>query len=103
MAKQRASVKTRKAAPGPKQTHLNPDNVRPVFANWVQVYANNNEFRLIFGEVLQATPQDLITREMARVYMAPRVAKAMLAILAGGVEKFEKTHGPIDAKDIAGD
>jgi hypothetical protein len=92
---------TKRAASPQKQTHTNPDNVRPVFANWVQVGSTSNEFRLVFGEVVSGTPEEIITREMARVYMTPRVAKALLAILRDNVQKHEKQNGTIELKDVA--
>ena len=90
MAKSRA-----KAIRPREEIHTNPDNVRPIYANWAQLGSTENEFKLIFGEVLEISPARSVTRELARVYMSPRLGKSLLLLLYNAVERHEKQHGPI--------
>jgi Protein of unknown function (DUF3467) len=87
-------------APPANQIIVNSENIQPIYANSAQVATTNNDFRLIFLEVLDANPERSVLREWARVYMTPVIAKALLAVLAGGVEKYEKDNGPIRVPEM---
>jgi hypothetical protein len=71
------------------------ESVRPVYANFAQVQSTANDLKILFGEVVVSTPEEFKALEVARVYMTPRVAKALLGVLSIGIERWEAQNGPI--------
>ncbi len=84
----------------PEQVVMNPENVRPVYSNWVQVAVTDTEFRIVFGEILERSKTKLVARELTRIYVTPKIAKAMADGLTRGVERYEAANGPIIGKTV---
>jgi hypothetical protein len=54
-----------------------------------------NDFTVYFGELVEATPEKLVTKDKAAVIMGPEEAKSVVEVLARQIEQYEAMFGPI--------
>lgn len=71
-------------------------------ANFVSLYSNSlnvevtfTDFKLFFGEVLEASQERLVTEDRVVVLVAPEEARLIAKVLTEQVEKYEAAFGPI--------
>jgi len=73
----------------------NPDNVRPVYSNNINVIPTSLDFRFIFTEVVPLSPTSVSHEIRAHVVLGPTQAKALLMLMAAHLQQYEKDHGEI--------
>ena len=82
----------------PDQPKLNlsttPD-YRDGYANSVQVRMSVWDFFLVFGTMLQESPDELTVKNFQGIYLSPQQAKALFNILGHNLAQYEQTFGPI--------
>ena len=82
----------------PDQPKLNltatPD-YRDGYANSVQVRMSVWDFFLVFGTMVQDTPEEVQLRNFQGVYLSPQQAKALANVLNHNLAQYEQTFGPI--------
>jgi hypothetical protein len=66
-----------------------------VYANSARITTNVWDFRFLFGEVEEASPEILKVVEAVKVTMSPQHTKVFLRVLAQNVRKYEETFGEI--------
>jgi uncharacterized protein DUF3467 len=71
-------------------------------ADFITVYSNSmsmestfNDFKLVFGQIAEATPERLVTDEKVAVIMSPEEAKSVAKVLVRQLKVYEKMFGPI--------
>jgi Protein of unknown function (DUF3467) len=68
------------------------DQIEARYANYFKVWYNALEFLLDFG---QFYPESERPRLHTRIVTSPTYAKALLTILRGSIEEYQKTFGDI--------
>lgn len=73
-------------------------------------YANNTslgvslfDFRLQFGELVEASMTELTVRARCTIFMSPQHAKVMAKLLSDKVKEYEQSHGEISIKTPTSD
>ncbi len=79
----------------PKIELVNGPDYRETYANSVQVRVNLWDFFVLFGLVIQSTPEAVSIRNFQGVYLSPQQAKALLNVLQQNVHQYETTFGEI--------
>ena len=79
----------------PKIELVNGPEYREGYANSVQVRVNLWDFLLLFGLVIQSTPENVSIRNFQGVYLSPQQAKALLNVLQQNVQQYESAFGEI--------
>jgi Protein of unknown function (DUF3467) len=81
---------------------LNRIHERKQAEGYVNLYANNAQlvstyfdFQLSFGEIIEVTPERVVTEEIATVKMSPQLARRLRDIIIEQVSKYEETYGII--------
>jgi hypothetical protein len=65
------------------------------YANSARITVNVWDFRLLLGEVEEATQELLRVSEKVKITMSPQHAKVFSRVLAENVKKYEETFGEI--------
>src|SRR3982751_3669993 len=81
--------------PDPKIQIVNTAEYRENYANSVQVRVNLWDFFLMFGTLIQNSPEAVNIQNFQGVYLSPQQAKALLNILQQNVSQYESTFGEI--------
>lgn len=86
----------KKAAAPEKQTTriLNENEAPTIFSNHCELGIITDEFRITFREILRATPSEIVTREMVRVYCNIHVARQLAEMFAKAVRQWDIAHTP---------
>src|SRR5437764_11664444 len=79
----------------PKIQLTNTPDYREDYANSVQVRVNLWDFLLMFGRVVQTTPENVTIHNFQAVYVSPQQAKALLNVLQQNVTQYEQAFGEI--------
>jgi len=66
-----------------------------VYANNVQIETSIWDCRLTFGELTKATDGKPSVEQLVTVVMSPQHAKALVGVLAGNLQQYEKQVGEI--------
>jgi len=77
------------------QIHVNEELAPSIYANFAQLTTTPHDVKILFGEIVEATPNQIRVKDLVKVYMAPAVAKSLLALLAQSLQKYEETIGPV--------
>ncbi len=78
---------------------LSEELAEGVYANLVMIAHSPEEFILDFIRVMPGVPK---ARVKSRVIVTPQHAKRLLRALAENIERYERSHGPIDERQQAG-
>ena len=80
----------------PPKLHLasTPD-YRESYANSVQIRVNLWDFFLLFGTMVQSSPEQVTINNFQGVYLSPQQAKALLNVLTQNISQYEATFGEI--------
>src|SRR5580704_4014748 len=73
----------------------NTPDYREGYANSVQVRMSVWDFFLVFGTMVQDTPEEVQLRNFQGVYLSPQQAKALANVLNHNLAQYEQTFGPI--------
>jgi len=65
------------------------------YTNHAQVGISPWDIQIGFGEMLKATPQQLIIQMNAHITMTPAHAKVLAEVLSAKVTEYEQKFGPI--------
>ena len=68
---------------------------REGYANSVQIRVSVWDFLLMFGTMMQSTPELVEIANFQGVYLSPQQAKALLNVLGQNVAHYETTFGEI--------
>jgi len=79
----------------PKIQVTNTPEYRETYANSVQVRVNLWDFFLMFGTLVQNTPDAVNIQNFQGIYLSPQQAKALLNIMQQNVSQYEATFGEI--------
>lgn len=77
------------------ESQVGEQDLPSVYTNNVEVTATPWDFRLTFGEVVNATKSGITVRPNIRVVMSPQHAKAFANVLLNNVAEYEKRMGAI--------
>ena len=73
------------------------EGVPKFYANNVELRLSPWDFRITFGEVLDATEDGLIIERKVIVSMSPQHTKAVLDLLERNVKRYEEEFGEINS------
>jgi hypothetical protein len=65
------------------------------YSNNINFQVNLLDFVLVFGEIIDATPEKAIVERKARVTLNPIQAKIMALLLLQNIQKYEQMHGDL--------
>jgi hypothetical protein len=68
---------------------------REGYANSVQVRMSVWDFFLVFGTMIQDTPEEVQLRNFQGIYLSPQQAKALANVLNNNLAQYEQTFGPL--------
>ena len=68
---------------------------REGYANSVQIRVSVWDFLLMFGTMMQSTPEVVQIANFQGVYLSPQQAKALVNVLGQNVAHYESTFGEI--------
>ncbi len=74
-----------------------------VYANNAQITATYFDFQVVFGEILEASKEKLVTEDSVTIKMSPQLAKRLSEILQTHIGKYETMYGAIPQADRAAD
>ena len=77
------------------KTRSQGDNFISVYANSTNIEVTFNDFKLFFGEILEATEEKLVTEDRVVVLMTPEQARLVSNLLVEQLEKYEAVYGAI--------
>jgi hypothetical protein len=81
--------------PEQKQEIVRSTDFHDVYANSARITVTFWDFRFLFGEVEELTPEVLKLSETVKVTMSPQHTKVFLRILDENVRKYEEKFGEI--------
>lgn len=71
-------------------------------ANFVSTYSNSmnvevsfNDFKLFFGEIMEATQEKLVTEDRVAIIVSPEQARLIAKVLKEQIEVYESKFGSI--------
>jgi hypothetical protein len=80
----------------PKVEYIQPPNGLPsIYANNAAISPGIFDVRIFFGELMQASPDEIKILTKMEVIMSWVEAKILASFLQKQIEAFEKTNGPI--------
>ena len=71
------------------------ENFVSLYANTAKVENTFFDFKIIFGQILNASEQTLVVEHLASVIMSPQHAKTFHSILTDQMKRYEEKFGPI--------
>jgi hypothetical protein len=86
-----------------KQEYTRSADFTSVYSNSARITVNLWDFRMLFGELEEATPELLKVTEGVKVIMSPQHVKVFLKVLERNVRKYEETFGEIKLPPGVGD
>lgn len=66
-----------------------------VYANSMNIEVTFNDFKLFFGEILEATQEKLVTEDRVVILMSPEQTKLVANVLVEQLATYEAVYGPI--------
>src|SRR5260370_630066 len=75
--------------------HTRSDSFVSGYSNSVQLEVTPWDFKFNFGEIVEATEQQLRVRLWVAIYMSPQHAKVLSEVLAKNVATYESKFGKI--------
>ena len=79
----------------PRITLDKTPDYREGYANSVQIRVNLWDFQLLFGQIDQASPDNVRIANFQGIYVSPQQAKALLGILQQNITQYESAFGEI--------
>ncbi len=78
----------------------NTEDYRDGYANSVQVRMSVWDFFLVFGTMMQQTPDELNVRNFQGIYLSPQQAKALWNVLGHNLAQYEQTFGALTLEQL---
>ena len=75
--------------------HITSDNLPVLYSNNVAMQSSLWDFRMDFGQIMQADIEAFVFKDLLTVIMSPQHAKVFSEVLAKHVEAYEKKYGAI--------
>lgn len=72
-----------------------PDGVISVYSNHVGLSGNASDIRIMFGELMDVTPERVRVMQRVHVMVSWLQAKAIAQLLQDYVDSYEKLNGPL--------
>lgn len=82
-------------SPDRRKERVNAENMMSYYSNSVEIGSSVWDFRLKCGEMLDATPEKIVIKDLCIVYMSPNHAKAVSILLARQIKAYEDRFGEI--------
>ncbi len=79
----------------PKITKITPEGLPTFYANNVAFRTLFWDFTLDFGQVVEASDEGLVIRDVATVVLAPQHARVFAEVLLRNIAQYEEQFGPI--------
>ena len=86
----------------PKIQLTNSPEFRESYANSVQVRVSLWDFYLMFGRILQSSPDVVSIQNFQGIFVSPQQAKALLNVLSQNVQQYEAAFGEIKLEPHSG-
>jgi hypothetical protein len=86
----------------PRITLEKAPDYRETYANSVQIRVNLWDFFLMFGNINQTAPENVVIQNFQGIYVSPQQAKALLGVLQQNVGQYEAAFGEIRLEPRAG-
>jgi hypothetical protein len=74
---------------------IRPEGAMGQYANHVSSRITPWDIELSFGQIREADEERLVYDEVARIYLSPQHAKAVLALLQKQIDSYELEHGAV--------
>lgn len=83
------------ALPDRRKERINSENMISYYSNSVEIGSSVWDFRLKCGEMVDATSEKIVVKDLCVVYMSPSHAKAVSILLARQIKAYEDQFGEI--------
>lgn len=83
------------ALPDRRKERINVENMTSYYSNSVEIGSSVWDFRLKCGEMVEATSEKIVIKDLCILYMSPSHAKAVSILLARQVKAYEDQFGEI--------
>ena len=71
-----------------------------IYTNSVSLSLSVFDIKMVFGEVIEATEEHILTKPLVKVYMSPQHAKVLLGVLHSNVALYEREFGEISLPSL---
>lgn len=75
---------------------LTDQNVPTYYSNTVEIASSGADFRIRLGEIVDASPEELLIRHRATIFFSPRHAKEVALLFARKIKEHEEKYGVIN-------
>jgi hypothetical protein len=89
------AAKTRPLATRPAK-----DGIQYFYANNIAIGSSNFDVRLIFGEIVEATEENIIVEQRAQVSMGWLEAKILAEIMQANIKDYERRNGILTIPEL---
>jgi hypothetical protein len=77
------------------KTRTQAENFVSTYSNAMNVEVTFTDFKLFFGEIVEATHDKLVTVDRVAVLITPEQARLIAKVLTKQIEQYESRFGPI--------
>lgn len=72
------------------------ENFKEYYSNWISCETSLYDIKLLFGAFQENEEEKSVIKTNTKIVMSPQHAKALLGMLKGTIESYEKTFGEIN-------